>query len=156
MDSTREQTAIRREIAIAARPETVWGLLTDPEKALGWWGIAMSLDVRPEGAYRIEVTPGNIASGVFVEIDAPTRLVYTWGWEQRGDTPNAVPPGSSTVEIDLVETDEGTLLRLTHRGLPEGDRAASHGTGWDHYLARLATRASGRDPGRDPWISDAG
>ncbi len=37
-------------------------------------------------------------------------------------------------------------------GLPAGT-GKSHADGWDHYLARLATAASGEDPGSDPWAT---
>jgi hypothetical protein len=32
-----------------------------------------------------------------------------------------VPPASSLVEIDLMMQPEGTLLRLTHTGLPSAE-----------------------------------
>ena len=59
-------------------------------------------------------------------------------------------PGSSLVEIDLIEQPDGTLLRLTHSGLPSAEQCAGHAEGWAHYLARLAQVAAGRDPGPDP------
>ena len=61
----------------------------------------------------------------------------------------ASPPGTSLVELDLVERNGGTLLRMTHTGLPDTARVASHGTGWAHYLERLAVVAGGGDPGPD-------
>jgi uncharacterized protein YndB with AHSA1/START domain len=148
-----EQTVLEREIAIAASPETVWQFLVDPEKSLRWWGLSATYDVRPGGAYRIEVIPGNTARGEFVEVDPPRRLVYTWGWEKGDGVQNLVPPGSSTVEIELVPAGEGTLLRFVHRDLPGAESIASHGHGWDHYLDRLAIAAPGGDPGPDPWLA---
>ena len=72
------------------------------------------------------------------------RLAYSFGW----DGSEAVPPGSSLVEIDLIEQPpDGTLLRLTHTGLPNADQCAGHADGWAHYLGRLAQAAAGRDPG---------
>ena len=65
---------------------------------------------------------------------------------------NAVPPGSSTIEIELVPDGDGTKLLFAHRGLPSAEAAESHAHGWDHYLARLATVAGGGDAGRDPWL----
>ncbi len=62
-----------------------------------------------------------------------------------------VPPGSSLVEIDLIEQPDGTLVRLTHSGLPNAEQCASHSEGWAHYLGRLAAVAAGRDPGPDPF-----
>jgi hypothetical protein len=68
-----------------------------------------------------------------------------------------VRPGSSLVEIDLVEEPpDGTLLRLTHTGLPTVEQCAGHAEGWAHYLERLAEIAVGRDPGPDPWFGRTG
>jgi uncharacterized protein YndB with AHSA1/START domain len=152
METTTE-TSVEREIAIAASPETVWQFLVDPEKAVLWMGQTASLDPRPGGEYRVGVIPGHSASGEFVEVDEPHRLVFTWGWEPDADGPNAVPPGSSTIEIELVAAGDGTMLRFTHRDLPTPKSAESHAHGWNHYLDRLAVAAPGGDPGVDPWIS---
>jgi len=70
-----EAATVERKIAIAAAPETVWQFLIDPDKALAWWGLNAAFDPRPGGPYRIEIIPGHIASGEFVEIDAPRRPV---------------------------------------------------------------------------------
>jgi uncharacterized protein YndB with AHSA1/START domain len=152
VEATTETTALQRELTIDASPETVWKFLVDPEKATQWMGMNASLDARPGGLYRVEVIPGNIARGEFVELDPPRRLVHTWGWEPGGVS-KSVPPGSSTIEIELVPTDEGTLLRFTHRDLPAEEAVQSHAHGWEHYLERLRSAAQGGDPGIDPWIT---
>ena len=146
------ETAVRREIQIAARPETVWEFLVQPEKATRWMGQAASLDPRPGGEYRVEVISGNVALGEFVEVDPPHRLVWTWGWEPG--TPMPLPSGSTTIEVELVPDGDGTLLRFTHSGLPDADATEKHAHGWDHYLERLAIVARGDDPGRDTWLDD--
>jgi uncharacterized protein YndB with AHSA1/START domain len=154
MAETAEQVVIERELTIAASPETVWDFLVDPEKQKRWMAQDATFDLRPGGAYRMEIIPTHIASGEFVEIDPPRRLVYTWGWEPRQDAePSPVTPGSSTVEIELEPVGDGTRLRFTHRGLPSADAAESHAHGWDHYLERLKTVGEGGDPGVDPWLS---
>jgi uncharacterized protein YndB with AHSA1/START domain len=149
MDATTEKTEIVRELSIAASPETVWELLVDPGKVTRWMGERASFDARPGGTYHLAVVPGHTARGEFVEVDRPHRLVFTFGWE---DGSSEVEPGTTTVEFELEPQGEGTLLRFTHSGLPNGDSAASHGQGWDHYLGRLGTTAGGGDPGRDPWL----
>jgi hypothetical protein len=53
------------------------------------------------------------------------------------------------IEIDLIDRDGGTLLRMTHSGLPNAAQCASHDRGWAHYLDRLAVAATGRNPGID-------
>jgi len=154
MESTTEQVSLEREIAIAASPETVWEFLVDPDKATSWMGQQCTFDARPGGVYRCAVIPGHTASGEFVELDPPRRLVFTWGWEVRGESAHPpVAPGSSTIEIELVPEGDGTLLRFSHRELPSPEAAVSHERGWDHYLERLRIAGGGGDPGVDPWLS---
>jgi hypothetical protein len=64
-----------------------------------------------------------------------------------------IPPGSTTVQIDLYPHEQGTELHLQHRGLA-GPMADAHRGGWANYLARLAACAEGRDPGPDPLASE--
>ena len=155
METTTETVVYERVLQIDASPETVWEFLVDPEKVARWKGLpATAFDPRQGGGYRIEIIPGHIAKGEFVELERPRRLVYTWGWEPGPEGPNAVPPGSSTVEIELEPEAGGTQLRFTHRGLPGREAVESHAAGWEHYLGRLAVVASGGDPGRDPWLGD--
>lgn len=149
--AVRQDEAVEREVRIAARPETVFEFFTDPEKQLLWMGRRAELDARPGGIYRVEINDKATASGEFVEIDAPTRVVFTFGWEgQEADGgEHGVPPGSSRVEIRLEPEGDGTLVRLRHYDLPEQARAM-HGQGWETYLTRLETAATGGDPGPDP------
>jgi len=150
MDATAETTSVERTLSIAASPETVWGFLVDPDKATRWMGTACTFDAQPGGLYRCEVIPGHTARGEFVELDPPHRLVFTWGWENE----EGVPPGSSTVEIELTADETGTNLHFLHN-LSSAEAAQSHSVGWDHYLPRLEIAAAGRDPGKDPWIAQA-
>ncbi len=150
MESTTESIAVVRELVIDASPETVWEFFVDPEKATRWMGMRATFDARPGGEFRVEVIPGHTAAGEFVELDPPHRLVYTFGWE---DGVSVIPPGGSTIEIELTPSGAGTALRFTHRDLPSEAAAESHGTGWDHYLGRLVITAAGGDPGVDPWVT---
>jgi len=150
MANATETVTVERELLIAASPETVWELLVDPAKASTWMGMESWSVPEPGGLYRIEIIPGNVARGEYLELDPPRRLVFTWGWEQEG---NAVPAGTTTVEFELVAEGDGTRLHFVHSGLPTDAAAASHGHGWDHYFERLATAAAGGDPGVDPWLS---
>jgi uncharacterized protein YndB with AHSA1/START domain len=153
MDVTTEATSLERTISIAAPPETVWEFLVDPTKMTRWMGMRAELDPTPGGGYRCDVIPGHTAAGEVVELDPPRRLVFTWGWEQSGDEASPVPPGSSTIEIELTPDGDGTTLRFVHSDLPSAESTASHAHGWDHYLPRLETAAGGGDPGEDPWLT---
>ncbi|MGW6707990.1 SRPBCC family protein [Streptomyces sp. NPDC054956] len=136
------------ERRIAARPETVFGFLTDREKWLSWMGADGTFAFEPGGAYRTRVTGENIASGRFLSVDPPERLVFTWGWEEAGAS---VAAGSTTVAVTLEPAAEGTVFHLVHSGLPTSEACEAHAEGWQHYVDRLAVRAEGGDPGPDTW-----
>jgi uncharacterized protein YndB with AHSA1/START domain len=140
-----ETTKVEIEVAIAARPETVFAFLTDPAKMTRWMGSMAELDPRPGGVLRVAVRPGSTGRGEYVAIEPFRRVVFTWGWEESG---LPIPPGGSTVEILLTGEGDRTLLRLIHRDLPEPVREV-HRAGWDYYLARLAVAAAGGNPGAD-------
>jgi uncharacterized protein YndB with AHSA1/START domain len=138
---------VEREIRIEAAPEVVFPYFTDPDKMLRWKGREAKLEPTPGGVYRVELNDRDTAVGEYVEIDPPRRVVFTWGWAGN----DGVPPGSSTVEITLTPDGDATVVRLTHRGLPDENAIEQHAHGWDHYIERLAIAAVGGDPGPDPW-----
>jgi uncharacterized protein YndB with AHSA1/START domain len=130
---------IERVIDIAASPETVFALLTDPSEYVRWKGRAAELDPRAGGRFHVSFADSAVR-GEYLEVVPNRRVVFTWGWE--GPTA-VVGPGGSTVEIDLQPHGSGTRLRLVHRGLPATERA-SHTEGWDYFLPRLTAVAEGR------------
>jgi uncharacterized protein YndB with AHSA1/START domain len=134
-----------REIMIDASPETIFELLTVPEKHMLWEGTEVELDPRPGGTYRVLVHGEYQAAGEFVEVVPNERVVLAFGWEMEG---NPIPPGSTRVENALIREGEKTLVRATHSGLPD-EAVGDHIKGWDHYMARLAVVAAGGDAGPD-------
>jgi uncharacterized protein YndB with AHSA1/START domain len=151
--SAETANAVEVEVRIEASPETVFDFFTDPDKMIQWMGRSAELDPRRGGALRCDMNGRNVASGEYVELDPPRRVVFTWGWEGED---SVTPPGSSTVEVLLVPDGNGTRLRLIHRDLPSAESAERHGQGWRHYGERLATAAAGGDPGEDPWAAPEG
>ena len=140
-----EAFVVRRETQIAAPPATVFAFLTDPEKIIRWMGSEAETELHPGGVYLLKGIHGSAARGSFREVVPVHRLAYAFGWEGS----EAVPPGSSLIEIDLIDRDGGTLLRMTHSGLPSQAQCDAHDKGWAHYLARLTMAAVGKDPGAD-------
>jgi uncharacterized protein YndB with AHSA1/START domain len=140
-----EALMVRREVQIAAPPATVFAFLTNREKILRWMGTEANIEPHPGGIYLLNVTGKDIARGEFTEVIPVHRLAYSFGWEGN----DTVPPGSSLIEIDLLDREGGTLLRMTHSGLPDARECANHEKGWTHYLGRLEVAAAGGDPGPD-------
>lgn len=146
MNPISSSETITKEIFIECRPETLFSFFTDPDKMVRWMGRHILLEPKLGGKYRIDVNGHDIAMGEYVEIVPNEKIVMTWGWEKS----KLLPPGSSTVEFRLTPKENGTLLVLTHSGLPAVE-VASHQQGWAHYMVRLQTLAQGQDPGVDPY-----
>ena len=140
-----EPLVVRREVQIAAPPATIFAFLTDPDKILRWLGTDAIMEPHAGGLYLVNVGGKHTARGQFTEVIPVHRLAYSFGWEGRDKT----PPGSSLIEIDLIDQGGGTLLRMTHTGLPDAEECVSHEKGWTHYFERLAVAAVGGDPGPD-------
>ena len=95
----QETLVVRRETHIPAPPAAVFAFLTDPEKILRWIGTEAQVEPEPGGLYLVNVTGARFARGSFREVVPVHRLAYSFGW----DGSEVVPPGSSLVEIDLLE-----------------------------------------------------
>jgi uncharacterized protein YndB with AHSA1/START domain len=141
-------TSVVVERRIAATPSTVFSFFADTSRWLRWQGVEGEIDLRPGGVFRMNVRGDGFASGSFLDVVPDRLLVFTWGWEHES---MGIPPGSSVVQIELEPDGDGTLLRLTHRELPEA-AADVHRQGWLHYTERLGALAEGRDPGSDPAV----
>jgi uncharacterized protein YndB with AHSA1/START domain len=123
---------LEREILIDASAETIFGMLTVPDKHLLWEGTEVDLDPKPGGVYRVLVAGQH-------------QVVFSFGWDAPD---NPIKPGSTTVTYTLHAEGDKTRVHLRHSGLPD-DAVGDHTKGWDHYLGRLATAASGGDAGPD-------
>jgi uncharacterized protein YndB with AHSA1/START domain len=126
------------EVTIAAPAEVVWAHLTTAEGLVRWVGPQAAADPTPGGVLRWTHPNGAAVVGRFVEVVPYRRLVFTYGWE---DGRMGVPPGSTTVEVDLVERDGATTVRLVHRGLPP-EVVPDHRRGWAYFLGELRVALS--------------
>ncbi len=136
----------RTSIRIPAPPERVFGYFVEPALLVRWMGDRATVEARDGGRYDLDIN-GVLVRGHIIEARPPKRLVLAWGHEGSAE----LPPGTSRVEIDLVETGDGeTIVELAHHGLTDPQRE-QHRAGWAHFLERLRIAASGGDPGPDPW-----
>lgn len=129
------QDVVTASIRISATPEEVFPYLTDPELLTRW--LADWADTTPEPGGRFAINVGDSkVRGTYVLISPPHRVAFTWGIHEN----TVLPEGSSTVEIYLTADGEETIVDLTHRDLPVGERA-QHKEGWDMCLAKLTKAA---------------
>ena len=131
------------ERLLPASPERVFDAWVNPETFVKWWGPEgfttpeHLLDVTPNGHWRAVMRAPDgqrhIVSGVYLEINRPSRLVFTWSWE---DEDGARGP-ESEVELTLRAAGNGTQLHLVHRKIASTDSRDSHREGWISSLNDL-------------------
>jgi uncharacterized protein YndB with AHSA1/START domain len=127
---------VRKELTIGAPRERVWRALTEAGELLRWFpDHAAEVDLRPGGTFRLEWANGEGDTGVFDEIEPPSRLAFRW-WHD-GTEPRL------RVEITLEEVERGTRLVLVERGFrgfAQERRAelwAGNDEGWSKELGEL-------------------
>jgi uncharacterized protein (TIGR03086 family) len=138
--------SFNKTVFLPVDPDAAFALITEPERLRRWKAVAARVDLRIGGEYRWTITPGHAAMGTFTEIEPGRRVVYTWGWE--GDA--QLPPGASTVIVNLEAVDGGTTVQLIHEGLT-AEQEIGHAAGWSHFLERLVLLATSGDAGPDEW-----
>lgn len=141
MTATADRRCRVRRV-IPAPPETVFHAWTAPDRIRQWscppgGTIRESqVDLVPGGPYRllIETEEGTLhtAFGVYREVDAPNRLVYTWDWEEPE---SAV--GETLVTVEFLADGASTEVVIVHEGFPAAEAAEGHRLGWTWSLERL-------------------
>jgi len=137
---------------LRAPRERVFAAWTEPRHLTRWWGppgwetVAVDVDLRPGGAYRIEMRrveggPQLFLSGTYREVSPPDRLVYTFTWD--GET---APPDMKETLVTVAFLDRGgaTEVVVTHELLPSDELRARHSAGWNGCLERLAALVESR------------
>jgi len=114
----------------------------EPDLLAKWWGPAgfsapsIELDLRVGGGYRIAMQPPDgllfYLSGEFREVDPPTRLAYTFRWEDPDPDDR-----ETVVTFSLGDLGESTELSVHQRGFATEARRALHVQGWTESLDRL-------------------
>ena len=133
-------------IDIDAEPTVVFDYLVTDDGMSAWMGQHASLDPRPGGEFVVGIA-GHSIVGEYLEVDRPRRVVVSWGMAGSTD----LPPGASTVAFTLTATASGTRVDLLHSDLPDV-MVDGHDDGWQHFLPRLQTAASGGAFEEDPWV----
>jgi uncharacterized protein YndB with AHSA1/START domain len=134
--SVVDERVLRMERLIAAPPERVFDLWTEPDLLVQWWGPegfdvpASTLDVRPGGHWRTTMRAPDGAlhtvSGIYRVIEPPRRLVVTWGW----DDDKGVRGHETEVTVTFEAAPGGTKLVLRQQTFANSDQRNRHSHGW--------------------------
>jgi uncharacterized protein YndB with AHSA1/START domain len=125
-----------------APPVRIFSLLTEPAELATWWGPhgfttpEIELDLSVGGGYRYTMQPPEgeafHLSGEFLEIDPPSRLVYTFRWDEPDPDDR-----ETVVMLSLATLGDATEVSLSQGEFATDERLALHRSGWSDSFEKL-------------------
>ncbi|HEY0450738.1 SRPBCC domain-containing protein [Actinophytocola sp.] len=147
-------TASERELVVTrvfdAPRELVFECWTDPDHLAKWWGptgftaLSVTVDATGGGAWRTcirDTADGTDywAGGVYLEIVAPERLVFSFSWDPQGDQ----PVEDTLVTVTFADRDGKTEMTFHQAGFVSDPSRDGHEDGWRQSFADLAGYLAG-------------
>jgi uncharacterized protein YndB with AHSA1/START domain len=139
---------LRLSRVVAAPPPRVFAALTQPADLARWWGPRgfttpeIELDLRVGGRYRFTMQPPEgdrfHLSGEFFELEPPSRLAYTFRWDEP--TPD---DRETAVTVTLDAVDDATELTVRQGDSATEERLELHEGGWTDSLDKLSALVLG-------------
>jgi uncharacterized protein YndB with AHSA1/START domain len=144
MTDDSERTLVLTRVIRAPR-ERVFEAWTTPELVAAWWGPEgyvtehCEMDIRPGGAFRVSMrSPDGVLywkRGIYQEIVAPERIVFTFAWEDVA----GIPGHETTVTVTLEDVGAATRLTLHQAVFETVGWCEDHKRGWSSCLERFAS-----------------
>lgn len=140
--ATQHRFALRMERTVRAKRDRVFRALVDPDDLARWsapegMDVAEgSVDLRVGGEWHVvmrhpETGQQYHARGVYREIQAPERLVYTHWWQTDEE------PVETLITVELTEQGEATRVVFVHEGFLTEASRDGHEEGWASCFNRL-------------------
>jgi len=128
--ATQSNSTFRREtsvsIAIKAKPETIWNLLTDAAKFPSWNSTVTSIDgvIAPgeKLALRVPAAPKRVFKPKVIALEPNVKMVWAEGAAPmfRGvRTFTLAPRGDGTTEFTMTEVLRGLAVPMAKSSLPD-------------------------------------
>lgn len=143
MTAEQTTTGFTIERSFDATVDELWGAWTDPDELQHWWhprGVhtprdTIEVDLRVGGSYRYTMINDSTGEqyptgGVYLEVEAPSRLVFTWGH------PDVEPNDSPLITVALAA--DGDRCRMTFSITRLDWMDAEIRDGWDQAIDILA------------------
>jgi uncharacterized protein YndB with AHSA1/START domain len=125
-----------------ATPERLFRAWTEPDELARWWRMegdgwtfaAAEVDLRVGGAYTLAMRApdGRMhrASGVYREIQRPSRIVFSWDWEDP-----ASRVGDTLVTVEIQDLGDGTTqVTVVHERFSDPSHIPGPERGWCELL----------------------
>jgi uncharacterized protein YndB with AHSA1/START domain len=138
--------------------ELVFKAWTEADQFKQWFGAAacdgaslqtVKVDARVGGKYRLQVRRADgefyTTAGVYREVKAPGRLVFTWAFEKdgSGDEFGEVEQPEMLVTVEFKAHGKQTELILTHEKFASVESRDRHEQGWTRCLDSLGKFVKG-------------
>lgn len=138
-----DATTLKMTRLISAPREKVFKSWTNPNDIKRWWSPegftteVAEVDLRVGGAYRIGMKSpdGEVlyVAGVYREVQPPSKLVFTWAWDEDG-----TPGHESLVTVEFIERANATEIVFSHDQLADAESRDKHAGGWAGCFDKLA------------------
>jgi uncharacterized protein YndB with AHSA1/START domain len=131
---------LRLQRVVNTTPEAAFSHWVDAEARRCWyapeatWIVEAETDLRVGGQWCVRFGPTRdwmfVEYGVFEEIDAPHRVVYTTRYEY----PDGRSGFATRVTVSFEAHDDGTLLTVLDVGYPTAELRDDNESGWPAFL----------------------
>ena len=122
--------------------QAVFDAFVDPEQLPKWWGPeemtvpVCEMDVREGGAWKTVMRSKDgkehTVTGVYKQIQPPTKLVFTWGWVYDSGRGH-----ETLVTIELSEHAGKTRMHFEQRTFAAAEHRDNHVHGWESTFRSL-------------------
>jgi uncharacterized protein YndB with AHSA1/START domain len=148
-ETIQELPMLQLNRIVPASPERVFAAWTTPEQIKVWFGpetcrvLDAQVNLQVGGEYCLRLFTDRFGeltlSGEYREIQAPTRLVYTWHWKGAPELEGE----SSLVSVEFIPSGHSTEIRLRHEQLPNAQARDDHRVGWTGTFDKLEKYLAG-------------
>jgi uncharacterized protein YndB with AHSA1/START domain len=147
MGSRADELLLEIERIFPAPPSVVFAAFSDPDELRRWWGpegfTVASLRFQPQvgESYRIEMQPPEGDAfhlvGEFQEVEPPTRLAFTFVWEEPDDD-----DVETLAALSFGDLGESTEVALVQGPFKTEARRELHRGGWTDSFDKLQSLMS--------------
>ncbi len=131
------------ERAFGTTPDDLYDAFGNPARIVQWWGPqgatvpSSAFDVRVGGAWSTTMRhrdgAENHVSGIYLVLDPPRRIAFTWAWRQ----PDGSRGHETIVDVMIAPDPKGARLTLTQKRFAEAGHRDNHRIGWESSFIDL-------------------
>ncbi len=136
--------AITKEITVNAPIQTVWEVVTKPDK---WLAEKAAVELQPGKKGTVSWSSMGDAPVEVITVERPHTFAFTW------IAPDKETHGTEAtlITFNLSEVDGGTLVRVAESGfskiaLTDAEKSTlieNHTPGWEYFLTKIRDEAEG-------------